>query len=97
MPITFIADRFHVDGDVTADDDAEMLDAPPLMTQHGIDTLTGVIGHNVSRHGSDCDAALLPDRKRLSTKFLEDAAWQKMALDVEGVLDGSVDRQETLG
>ncbi len=63
----------------------------------GIDTLTGVVGHNVSRHGSDCDAALLPDRKRLGTKILEDAAWQKMALDVEGVLDGSVDRQETLG
>jgi hypothetical protein len=56
-----------------------------------------VVGRNVSRHGSGCDAALLPDRKRLSTKILEDAAWQKMALDVEGVLDGSVDRQETLG
>ncbi len=63
----------------------------------GIDTLTGAVGRNGSRHGSGCDAALLPDRKRLSTNFPEDAAWQKMALDVEGVLDGGVDRQETLG
>ena len=66
-------------------------------TLDGIDTLTGAVGRNGSRHGSGCDAALLPDRKRLGTKILEDAAWQKMALDVEGVLDGGVDRQETLG
>ncbi len=63
----------------------------------GIDTLTGAVGRNGSFHGSGCDAALLPDRKRLSTKILEDTAWQKMALDVEGVLDGGVDREETLG
>ena len=63
----------------------------------GIDTLTGAVGRNGWCHGSGCDAALLPDRKRLSTKILEDAAWQKMALDVEGVLDGGMDRQETLG
>ncbi len=63
----------------------------------GIDTLTGAVGRNVSRHGSGCDAALLPDRKRLGTKNLEDAASQKMALDVEGVLDGGMDREETLG
>ena len=63
----------------------------------GIDTLTGAVGRNGSLHGSGCDAALLPDSKRLGTKILEDAAWQKMALDVEGVLDGGVDREETLG
>ena len=63
----------------------------------GIDTLTGAVGRSGSRHRSGCDAAVLPDRKRLSPKNLEDAARQKMALDVEGVLDGGVDRQETLG
>ncbi len=63
----------------------------------GIDTLTGAVGRNGSPHGSGCDAALLPDSKRLGTKILEDTAWQKMALDIEGVLDGGVDREETLG
>ena len=46
---------------------------------------------------SGSEAALLPDSKRIGTKILEDVAWQKMALDVEGVLDGGMDRQETLG
>ncbi len=40
---------------------------------------------------------MLPNRKRLGTKILEVAAWQKMALDVEGVVDGGVNRQEALG
>ena len=69
----------------------------PLGGIDGIDTLTGAVGRNGSLHGSGCDAALLPDSKRLGTKILEDTAWQKMALDVEGVLDGGVDREETLG
>ncbi len=77
--------------------EAKFYDTPVGVSIEGIDTLTGVVGRNVSRHGSGCDAALLPDSKRLSTKVLEDTAWQKMALDVEGVLDGGVDREETLG
>ncbi len=68
-----------------------------VMTWAGIDTLTGAVGRNGSFHGSGCDVALLPNSKCLGTKILEDAAWQKMALDVEGVLDGGVDREETLG
>ena len=47
--------------------------------------------------GSDRSAAVAPDIKRLGSKTLEDAAWQEVALDVEGVLDGGVDRQEALG
>ena len=47
---------------------------------NGIDTLTGVVGHKVS-HGLGCDAAFPPDSKRPGTKILEDATWQKMALD----------------
>jgi hypothetical protein len=44
-----------------------------------------------------CEAALPPDSKRLSPKRLEDMAGQKVALNVESVVDGGVDRQETLG
>ena len=62
----------------------------------GIDTLTAAVGRNAPRHGSGCEAALPPDSKRLGPKRLEDGARQKMALDVEGVLDGGVDRQEAL-
>jgi hypothetical protein len=39
---------------------------------------------------------LPPDGERLGPKRLEDAAWQEMALDGEGVLDGGVDREEAL-
>ena len=63
----------------------------------GIDTLTCAIGRNGSRHGSGCDAAPLPDCERLGAKRLEDSARQKMTLDVEGVVDGGVNRQEPLG
>ena len=63
----------------------------------GIDTLTAAVGRRAPDFGSGCEAALLPDGKRLGSKRLEDVAWQKMSLDIEGVLDGSVDRQETLG
>jgi hypothetical protein len=76
---------------------AARLQAQPRITRGGIDTLTGAVGRNGSFHGSGCDAALLPNSKRLGTKILEDTAWQKMALAVEGVLDGGVDREETLG
>ena len=38
-----------------------------------------------------------PDGKCLSSKRVEDAARQEVTLDVEDVLDGGVDRQETLG
>ena len=67
------------------------------MATKGIDTLTDAVGRNSPLSGSGCEAALLPDGKRLGSKGLEDSAWQKMALDVEGVLDGGVDRQEPLG
>ncbi len=67
------------------------------MASQGIDTLTGAVGRNAPRPRSGCEAALLPNSKRLGTKILEDAAWQKMALDVEGVLDGGVDREKVLG
>jgi hypothetical protein len=40
---------------------------------------------------------LIPDRERLGSKLFEEAAVQKMALDVEGVVDGGVDRQKPLG
>jgi len=64
--------------------------------RYGIDTLTAAVGRNAPHHGSGCQAALLPDSKRLGPKRLEDGARQKMALDVEGILDGGVDRQEAL-
>ena len=63
----------------------------------GIDTLTAAVGRNAPDLGSGCEATLLPDSKRLSPKRFEDAARQEMTLDIEGVLDGGVDRQETLG
>ena len=63
----------------------------------GIDTLTAAVGCKAPNFASFCEAALLPDGKRLGPKRLEDVAWQKMALDIEGVLDGGVDREETLG
>ena len=62
-----------------------------------IDTLTAQYGRDAPDHGSGCKAALPPDNKRLGSKRFEDAAWQKMALDVEGVLDGGVDREVALG
>ena len=67
------------------------------MPWEGIDTLTAADGRNAPSSGSGCEAALPPDSKRLGSKTLEDAAWQEVALDVEGVLDGGVDRQEALG
>ncbi len=67
------------------------------MTFNGIDTLTAADGRNAPSSGSGCEAALPPDSKRLSPKTLEDAAWQEVALDVESVLDGGVNRQEALG
>jgi hypothetical protein len=63
----------------------------------GIDTLTAAVGRNAPHHGSGCKAALPPDYKRLGPKRLEDAARKEMALDVEGVVDSGVDRQEALG
>ncbi len=68
-----------------------------MVRLEGIDTLTGVAACNAQRHRSGYEAAPLPGSKRLGTKRLEDAARQKMALDVEGVVDSGVDRQETLG
>ena len=62
-----------------------------------IDTLTASGGRNAPYHGSNRSAALPPDDKRLGPKRLEDSARKEMALDVEGVLDGGVDRQEALG
>lgn len=41
--------------------------------------------------------ALIPDRERFSTKLFVNAARQQMALDVEGIVGGSVDRQKPLG
>ena len=63
----------------------------------GIDTLTAAFGHDARDQGSGCDAAPSPGSKRLGPKRLEDAARKKVALDIEGVLDGGVDRQEALG
>ena len=65
-------------------------------SQSGIDTLTAAVGRDAPHHGSGCKAALPPDSKRLGPKCLEDGARQKMALDVKGVLDGGMDRQEAL-
>jgi hypothetical protein len=67
------------------------------MAGDGIDTLTAAVGRNAPRQGSGCKAALPPDDKGLGPKRFEDAARQEVALDIEGVLDGGVDRQETLG
>jgi len=63
----------------------------------GIDTLSAADDGNAPLSGSGCDTALPPDSKRLGPKLPEDAARQEMALDVEGVLDGGVDREEALG
>jgi hypothetical protein len=63
----------------------------------GIDTLTAAVGRDAPYHGSDRSAALPPDDKRLGPKRLEDAARKEVALDVEGVLNSGVDRQEALG
>ena len=63
----------------------------------GIDTLPTAVGRNAPDHGSGCKAVLPPDDKRLGPKRLEDAARKEVALDVEGVLDSGVDRQEALG
>ena len=63
----------------------------------GIDTLTAAVGRNASHHGSGCKAALPPDDKSLGPERLEDAARPEVALDIEGVLDGGVDRSEALG
>ncbi len=68
-----------------------------IRRQYGIDTLTAAVGRNALHHGSDRGAAVPPNVKRLGPKLPEDAARQEMALDVEGVLDGGVDRQEALG
>ena len=64
---------------------------------NGIDTLTAAVGRNTPHDGSDCKAALPPDSKRLGPKRLEDAARQQVALDIEGVLDSGVNREEALG
>jgi hypothetical protein len=69
----------------------------PFCYFNGIDTLTAPHGRNASDHGSGCKATLPPDSKRLGPKRLEDVAWQKMALDIEGVLDSGVNREEALG
>jgi hypothetical protein len=63
----------------------------------GIDTLTVALGRKAPDLGSGCEATLLSDGKRLGPKRFEEAAWHEMALDIEGVLDGSVDCQEALG
>jgi hypothetical protein len=63
----------------------------------GIDTLTAAVGRNAPHHGSGCEAAVPPDRKRLGPKRLEDAARQQVALDIEGVLDSGMNREEALG
>ena len=63
----------------------------------GIDTLTDAVGQDAQHQGSGCDADLPPDSKCLGPKRLKDTAWQEVALDIEGVLDGGVDREEALG
>ena len=79
-------------GILNSDSDQGEIDNP-----QGIDTLTASVGRNLPRPRSGRKAALLPDRERPGAKLLEDAARQKMTLDVEGVVDGGVDRQEPLG
>lgn len=39
---------------------------------------------------------MLPNDEGVSAKLFEEATFQKMALDIEGVVNGGVDRQETL-
>ncbi|GEM_PF-5535206 len=39
---------------------------------------------------------MVPHSKGVSSKLFEEPAFQKMALDVESVVDGGVDGQETL-
>ena len=65
---------------------------PLIETKTGIDTLTAAVGRNAPDYGSGCKAALPPDDKSLGPKRFEDAAWQQVALDIEGVVDGGVDR-----
>jgi hypothetical protein len=67
------------------------------MARHGIDTLAAAVGRNAPYHGSDRSAAVPPNVERLGPELFEDVARQEMALDVEGVVDGGVDREETLG
>ena len=62
----------------------------------GIDTLTAAVGRNAPPHGSGREPALPPDGKGLGAKLFEYGARKKVALDVEGVLDGGVYRQEAL-
>ena len=70
--------------------------ANPVIAHLGIDTLIAAVGRNAPPHGSGREPALPPDSKGLGPKFLEDGARKKVALDVKGVLDGGVDRQEAL-
>ena len=64
---------------------------------NGIDTLTAAVGRDAPHLGLDCGAAAAPNVKRLGPKFLEEAARQQVALDIEGVLNRGVDCEETLG
>jgi hypothetical protein len=66
-------------------------------TTEGIDTLTAAVGWEAPELGLGYEATLPPDSKRLGPKRLEDAAWQEVALNVEGVLDGGVYCQEAVG
>lgn len=67
------------------------------IARHGIDTLSAADDGNAPLSGSGCDTAFPPDSKRLGPKRFEDAAWQEVALDVEGIVDSGVDRQKALG
>jgi len=58
--------------------------------------LTGGI-RNRPLSGLSGPPTLVPDSKRLGSKRLEDMARQQVALDIEGVLDSGIDRQEALG
>ncbi len=68
-----------------------------LLAHDGIDTLTGNGIRNRPLSGLSGPPTLVPDRKRLGSKRLEDVARQQAALDIEGVLDSGMDRQEALG
>ena len=63
----------------------------------GIDTLTAEDARNWFGQGSGGDAALPPNSECLGPEALVDATAEKVALGIEGVVDGGMDREEALG
>ena len=62
----------------------------------GIDTLSAADGKFGLSGRSRGDATLVPDRKSVGPEPFEKSTRKKLALDVEGVVNGGLDREEAL-